>query len=93
MNHLLLTASNNPFLSLPPTFRAKHDPAGLRTQSSDPPEGETKRSEGTLSNPVVRDDAMFGFAPEEIKTEWLMGSRRFQAGIQRLGETLNGGRA
>ncbi|CAD6580415.1 MAG: hypothetical protein TREMPRED_002741 [Tremellales sp. Tagirdzhanova-0007] len=78
--HLLLTVSHNPFLSLPSSFRA-------RTAA------QAGHQERKIINPSIPTAKMFGFAPGELQPEWFGDSVRFQAGIERIGRLLTGGRA
>lgn len=96
VHHLLLTAIHNPFLSLPPTFRAKHAPIpnGLDAAEEHQP-AETpneKKEDGTIRNTPVPTSKMFITAPDEIDGETLKRSVKFQDGMKRIGDMLSGGR-
>ncbi|OWZ63599.1 hypothetical protein AYX15_04472 [Cryptococcus neoformans] len=80
VHNLVLIACNNPFLSLPSSFRAI--PANKSGR------GETEN----LTNPSLPTSKMFATNPEEIKPIWLKQSRRFTEGIKAIGEMLSGGR-
>ncbi|WVQ71547.1 hypothetical protein IAR50_001086 [Cryptococcus sp. DSM 104548] len=85
VHHLVLSTTNNPFLSLPPTFHAK--PAGsIRTNT------DSSSSEEKMINPQIPVSKMFATSPEEIKAEWFKDSKKFNDGIRAIGEMLNGGR-
>ncbi|KAL7422196.1 hypothetical protein Q5752_002842 [Cryptotrichosporon argae] len=82
VHHLLLQATHNPFLSLPPSFRA--------VPASSP---STEPAKLDAPNEVWAEDAMFAAGPGSVRPEWLERSEAFQRGVQRIGELLNGGRA
>lgn len=79
----MLSAVNNPFLSLSKDFSGRRTPSG----NSDNVQ-ETRRAQ-TSSIPQSK---MFATGPEDIDGAWLEGNGRFMRGIQKLGEVLNGGR-
>ncbi|WWD15808.1 hypothetical protein CI109_100232 [Kwoniella shandongensis] len=90
VHHLLLSATNNPFLSLPSTFHARPAPVL-------PPPGErapspTPVSEEKIINAQIPAAKTFAYGPEDIKSDWLKGSLRFQDGMRKIGAMLNGGR-
>lgn len=89
IHHLLLEAIHNPFLSLPPTFRAR--PAHQIPENQEPPPQIT--TTGDIVNPPVKGSGLFATSPEEIQPEWLRGSKRFQRGVEKIGQLLSGGRA
>ncbi|OWZ35388.1 hypothetical protein C347_01125 [Cryptococcus neoformans AD2-60a] len=80
VHNLVLIACNNPFLSLPSSFRA--------ISANKSGRGETEN----LTNPSLPTSKMFATNPEEIKPVWLKQSRRFTEGIKAIGEMLSGGR-
>jgi hypothetical protein len=88
IHHLLLEAIHNPFLSLPPSFRAR--PAHQTPENQEPPRSDTP---GHIVNPPVKGTGLFATGPEEIQPEWLSGSKRFQRGVEKIGQLLSGGRA
>ncbi|WVQ70226.1 uncharacterized protein L199_008452 [Kwoniella botswanensis] len=86
IHNLLLTITSNPFISLPSTFHAKSSPKYIENQR---PIIETETTK-SIRNVSIPDSKMFGFGPEEIKSDWLKDSMRFKKGIERIGEMLNG---
>ncbi|KAI9638602.1 Sedlin, N-terminal conserved region-domain-containing protein [Dioszegia hungarica] len=80
VHHLLLQAIHNPFLSLPPSFHAKH------AVSSNTETEHQQRGQNVLGG------KMFGTDPDDIRPEWLKGSGAFERGISKIGGMLNGGR-
>ncbi|TYJ56602.1 hypothetical protein B9479_002694 [Cryptococcus floricola] len=84
VHQLVLSTTNNPFLSLPPTFHAK---------PAIPAETDTKSpSSESIINPQIPASKMFATSPEDIKAEWFRDSKRFNDGIKAIGELLSGGR-
>ncbi|GFZ46241.1 hypothetical protein JCM24511_04488 [Saitozyma sp. JCM 24511] len=69
IHHLLLEAIHNPFLSLPPSFRAR--PAHQIPEGQEPPPPSTIT--GDIVNPPVKGAGLFATSPEEIQPEWLRG--------------------
>lgn len=94
---LVLQTVHNPFISLPPDFKARPAPTLLppgEKGPSGPANTEDEIGDGTrLTNPNVPGSRMFASGPEEIKGDWLKGSSKFERGVERIGELLNGGRA
>ncbi|ODO03448.1 hypothetical protein L198_02295 [Cryptococcus wingfieldii CBS 7118] len=84
VHQLVLSTTNNPFLSLPPTFHAK--PAIPAETDTKPPSSES------IINPQIPASNMFATSPEDIKAEWFRDSKRFNDGIKAIGELLSGGR-
>ncbi|ODN84800.1 hypothetical protein L202_00670 [Cryptococcus amylolentus CBS 6039] len=84
VHQLVLSTTNNPFLSLPPTFHAK--PAIPAETDTKPPSSES------IINPQIPASKMFATSPEDIKAEWFRDSKRFNDGIKAIGELLSGGR-
>ena len=101
VHHLLLTTINNPFISLPPTFRAKRalneNTSPQHTNSPDPPDSTAQEGqegvEQSIRNPVSSHDDMFKTDPNDISPLCLQSSVRFETGMKRIGEYLSGGRA
>ena len=83
VHQLLLSAVYNPFLSLPPSFKAVPD---IDKENS---EGEEKMA---IRNTSIPGSKMFATGAEEIEGSWLEGNEKFMRGITKLGEVLNGGR-
>jgi len=69
----------NPFLSLPPSFKAIPASADVEPSTSIP-------------NEQIVGSKMFATGAEDIETSWLEGNVKFMRGITKLGEVLNGGR-
>ncbi|ORX39767.1 Sedlin, N-terminal conserved region-domain-containing protein [Kockovaella imperatae] len=101
VHHLIMTAVNNPFLSLPSSFKARPasrtesvhgqllgSAAATQQASTDelPPRNEK------IINAPFTSEKIFAAGPEDIQEDWLRNSRRFQLGIRRLGDLLSGGR-
>lgn len=84
--HLLLQVINNPFLSLPDSFSAKHVE---KKETKQEDQLETATAALRIRNEPVLEGDMFATGPEDIKPEWLSGSRKFTKGIERLGELLS----
>ncbi|WVN85239.1 uncharacterized protein L203_100384 [Cryptococcus depauperatus CBS 7841] len=79
IHHIILTASQNPFLSLPPSFHA---------HSADSSKEDPRRK----LNTQVATSKMFLSGPEDLKPEWFKKSKAFNDGIKAIGEMLKGGR-
>lgn len=104
VNHLLLQAINNPFLSLPTSFKAAKalskpievngaspmngSPEKVSKEAEILPESTAALSLDAPRNEPVPENTMFASGPDDIKPEWLTGSKRFTNGIERLGEIL-----
>ena len=94
VHHLVLTAVNNPFLSLPASFKAKPAPLPKReTEREKMDEVDLAEATEVLSlttprNEPIAESSMFAAGPEDIRPEWLAGSKKFTAGIEKLGELL-----
>jgi len=74
----------NPFLSLPPSFKAMPATAA----------GAEEKKEATtpVRNTQIPGSKMFTTGAEDIEGSWLEGNDKFMKGITKLGEVLNGGR-
>ena len=82
-----LRQKNGPLPSLPP------DSTDASTDDTENQGDEASAErEAKIVNVSVPNDKMFSTGPDEIDGEWLRKSRRFQAGIRRIGELLSGGR-
>ncbi|WVQ98629.1 hypothetical protein IAU59_005759 [Kwoniella sp. CBS 9459] len=92
VHNLLLTTSHNPFNSLPSSFKAKPAPAPSSTDLAVPQENGTNSDvrgfTNTNTNTSFNESKMFLCAPEEIRSDWLRDSTRFNTGIRRIGEML-----
>jgi hypothetical protein len=89
VHHLLLTATHNPFSSLPPSFRAKRAPI---RNGPDDVDGTVASKDEHISNPPISLSKMFAASPDDIDGEMLKRSRRFQEGMTTIGDLLSGGR-
>ncbi|WVR05085.1 hypothetical protein IAU60_002097 [Kwoniella sp. DSM 27419] len=88
VHNLILSAIHNPFLSLPSSFHARASrPPTSEQDPADPTDEARSPRQGRLP-----DSKMFMTSPEEVRAEWLKDSPKFQKGITRIGEMLNGGR-
>ncbi|KAK1924762.1 Sedlin, N-terminal conserved region-domain-containing protein [Papiliotrema laurentii] len=92
VHQLLLSAIHNPFLSLPPSFKAAHAPAHNGPLSESAQAQEEPERAVRPHNPPIPTDKMFITSPEGIEGDWLKRSGRFQSGMKRIGELLSGGR-
>ncbi|WVQ78212.1 hypothetical protein IAT38_000295 [Cryptococcus sp. DSM 104549] len=92
VHHLILTATHNPFLSLPPNFHARPAPKPSSNETEDPSPAPAASNEKII-NTQVPTAKLFASNPEDIRGEWLKGNKKFQEGIKAIGEMLNGGRA
>jgi hypothetical protein len=93
IHHLVLQAVNNPFLSLPPSFKARPAVASDGDEKvSDETEGIIEATKATtldlVRNEPTPEKAMFGAGPDDIRPEWLTGSKKFTTGVAKLGELL-----
>ncbi|WWC85361.1 uncharacterized protein L201_000224 [Kwoniella dendrophila CBS 6074] len=85
IHNLLLTISTNPFLSLPSTFHAKQSIEHVENQQP-----VISNNDERINNSKIPESRMFAFGPEDIKNDWLKNSQKFNKGIERIGEMLNG---
>jgi hypothetical protein len=74
----------NPFLSLPPSFKALPVAEAAGEESKD--------AQTPIRNPQIPGSKMFTTGAEDIEGSWLEGNDKFTKGITKLGEVLNGGR-